>query len=147
MLILSSCKTKQTVLESPKVDSSALLAAAKPEVDTEYYAVVEKPAIFQNGDINTFVSFLKKNTKYPYNALKRQQHGLVAIQFGVDCYGKVKIISTLKSSGYPLLDKEVIRAISSSPTWIPAQNQGVKVGQLFLLQFTFKFKTRSIEIK
>lgn len=146
LVCISSCIGKKPVSQIPVVDS-LLMQPAKADIDTEYYSMVEKNAIFQNGDINTFKTYLKKNVKYPANALKKKQQGSAVIQMGVDCYGSVKILSVLKSSGYPLIDNEIKRAIIASPKWIPAQNQGTKVGQLHMLTFIFRLKTRAVEIK
>ena len=129
-----------TVKESPQ--------ANKVEVDTEYYSMVEKPASFQNGDLVSFCStFLKKNTKYPIPALKKKQQGTVIIQFGVDCFGSLKIFSVLKSSGVKILDDEALRVLKLSPKWSPAKLGNKLVGQIFMLQIKFNARTRSVEIK
>ncbi|MGC8803037.1 MAG: energy transducer TonB [Bacteroidales bacterium] len=120
---------------------------AEPTVDTEYYATVETPARFQGNDIHAFLAYLKKNIKYPPAALRKRQQGTVAVQFGVNWDGKVEVFSVLKSSGYKLLDDEVVRVIGSSPVWEPAQNQKKRVGQLFLVQVTFQARTRKIDVR
>lgn len=120
---------------------------AESTIDTEYYATVETPARFQGHDVNAFLAYLKKNIKYPPAALRKRQQGTVAVQFGVNWEGKVEVFSVLKSSGYKLLDDEVVRAIGTSPVWEPAQNQKKRVGQLFLVQVSFQARTRKIDVK
>jgi protein TonB len=145
-LISQSCIVKKAA-PAPTVDSS-LIVPAKAAVDTEYYPVVETPAAFQKGDVQTFITtYLKKNIKYPPAALKKKQQGTAYVQFGIDCYGNVKVFSVMKSSGSKTLDNEAVRAIKSSPKWSPAKIKDMSVGQLFILQIKFNAVTRKIEIK
>lgn len=143
----NSCSVKKSTSASSNSDSLALAKNQAALVDTEYYSTVEKTAMFQNGDVNSFISYLKKNTKYPVAALKKKQQGTAFIQFGVDCYGAVKIFSIMKSSGFKLLDDEAKRSIGSSPKWVPAKIGNKSVGQLIVLQVKFNAKTRMVEIK
>jgi len=144
VLWLPSC-----MLVRPKVSEEKPVPEQLPEstVDTEYYATVETPARFQGNDINAFLTYLRKNIKYPVNALRKSQQGTVVVQFGVNWDGKVEVFSVLKSSGYKILDQEVVRAIGSSPAWEPAQHQKKRVGQLFTVQVSFHARTRKIEVK
>ncbi|MCX7987267.1 MAG: energy transducer TonB [Bacteroidales bacterium] len=135
--------TKRSSISSEIVSQ----ATAEPVVDTEYYATVEIPARFQGNDVNSFLAYLKKNIKYPTNALRKGQQGLVVVQFGVNWDGRVEVFSVLKSSGSKLLDQEVIRAIQTSPNWEPAQNQKKRVGQLLMVQVNFHARTRKIDVK
>lgn len=139
-----SCSPK-TKITTTSVDTT-VVKQVLPEVDTEYYAKVEQLAKYPNGDFNAFKLYLKKNIKYPAQALKKLQQGTTAMQFGVDCYGSIKFTYVLKSSGSKLLDNEVIRALKASPKWTPAKIGNKSVGQLFVIQVTFKAKTRSIDI-
>jgi len=147
LIIDISCSLLKKDTTSKKDENSSAKTEIVAGVDTEYYSTVEKEAGFQNGNIKTFASYLKKNTKYPAAALKKNQQGTVVIQFGIDCYGSIKVFSTLKSSGFKLLDNEALRAINSSPKWNPAKIKDKSVGQLFILHVKFNLKTRSIEIK
>ncbi len=144
LLIISSCIAMKK--EKPQIQE-AEEKEQKPVVDTEYYSLVEKPAQFNGGDINNFKIYLKSNIKYPVTALKKRQQGTVVVQFGVNWDGEVEVFSILKSSGYKVLDEEAVRAIKQSPKWIPAQNQNVRVGQLYIIQVSFNVRTRKIEIK
>jgi TonB family protein len=141
-----SCSVKKSVSKTINSDSLAQANNQAAIVDTEYYSIVEKTAKFQNGDVNTYITYLKKNTKYPIYSLRRRQQGTVIIQFGVDCFGTVKIFSVLKSSGFKVLDDEAKRSIGSSPKWTPAKIGNKSVGQLMVLQVHFNAKTRMVEI-
>ena len=133
--------------KSSSADSLKMAQAQIALVDTEYFLVVEKMPEFQGGDINTFISYLKQNIKYPQAALNKKKQGMVAIQFGVDCYGSVQVFSVLKSSGTKLLDNEAKRAIKASPKWKPARLDNKSVGKLYVLQIKFNYATKKVEIK
>ena len=140
-LAILACSTQKSLKNVEQVKEEKL-----PEVDTEYYAMVEKPAVFNNGDIKTFITFIKKSLKYPQAALKKKQQGTTVVQFGIDWNGKLNVFSVLKSSGVKTLDSEVLRCLKSSPVWQPAKNKSQSVGQLFMLQFKFNAKSKSVEI-
>ncbi len=139
---LLACNVQKKVVNEP-----APAEPVTPAVDTEYYARVEVPAQFNGADINAFYAYLKKNIKYPAAALKKKQQGLTVVQFGVDWNGNVQVFSVLKSSGFKILDDEVVRVLKSSPPWTPAKMKETKVGQLLMVQVKFNARTRSIEIK
>jgi TonB family protein len=142
--IFSSCKPSKAITE---VDSNKPAQQTEALVDTDYYLTVQKMPEFQGGDINTFITYLQKQIKYPQAALNKKKQGLTAIQIGIDCYGKVNVLSILKSSGSKLLDNEAKRAILTSPKWNPAILDKKAVGKLYVLQFKFNATTRKIEIK
>lgn len=138
-----SCKPKLAVVSTiPTTNQTSVM-----EVDTEYYATVETPAMFNGGDIKTFDLFIKKNIKYPSTALKKKQQGTAYIQFGVSPFGTINYTYVLKSTGFKILDKEAIRVISSSPKWTPAQNATKYVGQLLVIPVEFKIKSNSSKLK
>jgi len=143
IIVFSSCKPAKTIVESEPTKPQP----AESLVDTDYYLTVQKMPEFQGGDINTFISFIQKQIKYPQAALKKKKQGLTAIQFGVNCYGQVTVLSVLKSSGSTILDNEAKRAILTSPKWTPAKLDNKAVGKLYVLQFKFNATSRKIEIK
>jgi TonB family protein len=143
ILFIIACSTQKPA----PVAQEPVKETALPAIDTEYYSMVETPATFNGGDINTFVAtHLKKNTKYPAAALKKRQQGTVVVQFGIDWNGKLNVFSVLKSSGVKTLDDEAVRALKTSPAWQPAKNKTQAVGQLFMLYFKFNAKTKKVEI-
>jgi TonB family protein len=146
LIYFQSCNIgKKTTAVSKNI--TPVDTVVKVKVDTEYYSTVQIPAIFQGGDIQNFISYLKKSIKYPPVALKKRQQGTVVVQFGVNWNGEIEVFSILKKSGFPMLDQEAVRAIKSSPQWEPARMEDTKVGQLFVLQIKFDARTRKIEIK
>lgn len=145
IIFISSCKTSEKNI-SKLTDTIKIQNNPVAQVDTDYYMTVHQMPEFQGGDINVFVKHLKKQIKYPAYAIKKNLQGLVVIQFGVDCYGKVQVFDVLKSSGSKTLDNEAKRVLSASPVWKPAIFDNIPVGKLYVLQFKFSAATRKIEI-
>ena len=105
--------------------------------DTIVQLFVEKDAKFQGGDILKFRKYVMMNIKYPIEANMRKNQGKVLVKFIVDWDGKVKNIELIKSSGFKILDKEVVRVIINSPEWVSAKNNNICVPQQFILPVEF----------
>jgi protein TonB len=106
------------------------------EVEEEVFIIVEEPATFQGGDLNSFRDWVQKNLKYPPVAAENGISGKVYVQFAVNSKGEVVDVKILRSVD-PSLDKESIRVIQSSPTWIPAKQGGRNVKQQFVIPLSF----------
>ena len=85
----------------------------------------------------TRVEHLEQNVKYPDDAVKNNISGKVVIAFSVDEKGKVVEVKVLRGV-YASIDAEAIRAIESSPEWIPAKDKGVVVKQQFVIPIVFQ---------
>jgi protein TonB len=120
----------------------------------EGYTSVEQSAIFQGGDLSTFHNWVEKNVSYPASVKKFEISGKVNIEFYVNSQGKVvnaRILRgrndldfTLASKGKVVdaktkreirkdIENELLRVVSSSPTWLPAKNNGKAVKQLLTI--------------
>jgi TonB family protein len=97
---------------------------------------VDEQAEFQEGDINDFREWVQKNLTYPPEAVKAGIFGRVTVQFAVNSAGKIGDIKILRSVS-PMLDKETIRVLESSPDWVPAKAGGKNVKQQFVIPVVF----------
>ena len=106
--------------------------------DTTVFFIVEEMPNFQGKGLDGFREYLKKNIRYPEKAKKKKQEGRVFIQFIVNSVGDVRnahvLLSTTlepfedsKSIDAPLLEKEALRVVNSSPKWEPGIQRGHKV--------------------
>jgi TonB family protein len=100
------------------------------------FVFVEVNAAFRDGDINTFRNWVQQHLIYPPEAIEKNINGRVTAQFCVDSYGKVVEVKVLRSPD-PVLNAETIRAINSSPKWIPAMQGGKFVKQMFVIPVNF----------
>lgn len=103
------------------------------------YLKVEEDAIFKGGTINDFCKWVAQQIKYPDDARELELKGKVFVRFVVNREGKTEDISILKGVD-PLLDREAIRVVASSPRWRPARQQGTDVKQQFVIPIFFQLK-------
>jgi TonB family protein len=114
-------------------DTAKLVAA-----DTSaMFVFVDEQATFMGGDINTFRVWVQSNLMYPAEAVKNGIFGRVTVQFAVNYKGEVVNIKILHGV-HPLIDKETIRVINSSPKWVAARQNGRVVNQLFVIPVIFQ---------
>jgi len=148
LLLVFACENKKTIQENKVATKQAdvvvksvvvneQLSSIKP--DEQVFIVVEQQASFQGGDVNSFRDWVTKNLKYPDIAIKNGISGKVFVQFVINTAGKVVDVKVVRGVD-PSLDKEAIRAISSSPKWEPAKQKGTKVMQQFTIPIAFQLQ-------
>lgn len=105
----------------------------------EIVASAEVMPKFKGGGIKKFQEYINENTNYPQVAAEMGIQGRVRVSFVVEKNGTVSNVKVVKSID-PLLDREAIRVVKSSPRWTPGQNGGspIRVSQnasvLFVLR-------------
>jgi len=78
------------------------------------------------GEDKALTRYLSQNVKYPVQAQKQGIQGTAVCRFIVASTGEIKNAVIVKSV-FPLIDKEVIRLVSSMPEWIPGKQNGKAV--------------------
>jgi periplasmic protein TonB len=106
------------------------------EEEEPVFIIVEEPASFQGGDLNSFRDWVQKNLEYPPVAAENGISGKVYVQFAVNSKGEVVDVKVLRGVD-PSLDKESIRVITTSPKWNPAKQGGRNVKQQFVIPLSF----------
>lgn len=129
-------KAKAPAAEAPVMDTVHAFETPAIEADTPGFVFVEKQAVFQGGDIESFRDWVQKNLVYPPDAIKAGIFGKITVQFAVDENGKVGSVKILRGVS-PSLDAETIRVLQASPDWVPAQTKGKNVKQLFVIPVVF----------
>jgi len=74
--------------------------------------------------------------KYPKPAIIRNQEGKVIVKLLIDKTGKAQTAELIKSSGYRLLDKSVLRFVKREK-FVPANQNGIAVDST--QEFSFRF--------
>lgn len=104
--------------------------AEEEEVEEEevFYFVEEMPS-FQGGNLDDFRTYVGKNLRFPEAAAEAGLQGRVQVSFVVEPDGRVDKVKVLRGVD-PILDKEAVRVIKSSPKWTPGKQRGkpVRVG-------------------
>lgn len=105
---------------------------------SEPYQIVDIMPEFKGG-IDSLMSFIRQNLKYPDWERENNIEGKVLVSFIIDKKGTVKDPIILRSvPNSRNFDKEVIRVISSMPNWVPGQLNGKNVDVQFNLPINFK---------
>ena len=139
--LLMCCRTNKTEELAPPPPpppppEKAVVSDSLMKIDEPNYVFVDVQAEFQGGDINTFRDWVQKNLVYPPEAIKNGIFGRVTVQFSISSKGKICDIKVLRGVD-PLLDKETIRVMESSPDWVPAKAGGKDVKQQFVIPVVF----------
>lgn len=100
------------------------------------YDEVQVKPLFEDKDINGFSQWVTERIVYPKEAMDKNIQGRVVISFKIGVDGKLTDMKILRSVD-PLLDKEAMRVISSSPAWTPAQQNGMKVCVIYNFPVNF----------
>lgn len=103
------------------------------EGDRKVYTVSEEMPSF-NGSVNTW---LVQNMKYPVDAARNKEQGIVIVKFIVTAQGEVKDPVIVRSIS-PSLDKEALRVVSVMPKWNPGKNKGKSVDVYYCIPIRFK---------
>ena len=95
---------------------------------------------YPEGGQQGLLMFLAKNTKYPKSAREMGHEGRVATRFVIVKDGSIVDAQVVRSSGYPELDAEAIRVISSMPKRNPGTLNGRPIRVRFTLPVMFRGK-------
>ena len=101
-----------------------------------YSTFDEMPPQFPGGE-KALAQFIKKEMKYPEEAVKYGEQGRVIIEFTVDAYGNIITPKVLRTVS-PLLDREALRIVSKMPRWTPGRRNWIFVDMKYILPIMFK---------
>ena len=127
--IFAAVATTIVLLMAGSVNASAQDEPMRnPEIAPEY-----------PGGVVALVSFLQQNLKYPEEAKEKEIQGRVIVQFTIETDGSVSDVSVLQSV-HPLVDAQVVNAISSMTGWKPGMHEGKPVRVSYALPFRFRLQ-------
>ncbi|MGP1461574.1 MAG: energy transducer TonB [Bacteroides sp.] len=95
---------------------------AEVEEEEVFFFVEEMPS-FRGGGLEAFRQYVKENTRYPEAAAEVGIQGKVQVAFVVEPDGSVGRVKVVRSVD-PILDKEAVRVVKSSPKWTPGKQRG-----------------------
>lgn len=88
---------------------------------------------------NQVLAYLAREKQYPRAARARRQEGVAKLRFRVNKEGKVVSYTLEKSSGYSLLDREVVAMIERIKRFPPPPSKGGQVVELVVpVQFNLR---------
>ncbi|WP_426490945.1 energy transducer TonB [Hymenobacter sp. 102] len=107
-------------------------APAAPEV---FHAADEMPAF--PGGSEAFQKFLRKELKYPDEALRKGVSGRVFVRFLITDEGRIRDAEVVKGLGSGL-DEEALRLVRIMPWWTPGRISGQPVWMSYTLPIIFR---------
>ncbi|MEN8928357.1 MAG: energy transducer TonB [Flavobacteriales bacterium] len=122
-------------LAPPEIEIGKII---KPTHQEKIYEIVEIMPEFVGG-MDSLMSYLSKNIKYPKKAQNKGIEGRVFVQFIVEKNGSIKAAEVIKGIDKSL-DKEALRVISSMPNWLPGKNNGELVRTKFVIPVKYQLK-------
>ena len=111
-----------------------------------FYVVDEMPTFKEGDPAPEFRKYIAENLRYPESAAKNKISGRVIVQFMVNKNGDV-VNPVVVRSVDPVLDKESLRVVRSSPRWEPGKHQGKPVNVLFTFPVNFVLDEPAVEKK
>jgi protein TonB len=134
-------KAETTSTSAYEPDSEVVelnLMIDEEDIDEEQvFLLVEKMPTFSNGENEEpFRTYVERNLIYPQSAAENGIQGKVFVEFTIEIDGTVSDVRVIKGVD-PLLDKEAVRVIESSPSWNPGMQRGkpVRVKMNFPVNF------------
>jgi protein TonB len=105
--------------------------------EEEIFSIVENMPTFNGGDpAITFSKYVFQNLRYPEIAAKNHIGGRVVVQFFINSKGKL-VDAVILNPVDPVIDKEAIRVVMSSPPWTPGKQRGKPVKVLYIFPINF----------
>ena len=143
VLIGTMCLCSSPDSASEKIKNNTVTISTQPgqnvlndftleDLDAAGYSTLSAKPEFDGKDVNSFSRWVNAQLNYPEEAKEKKIQGRVTISFTVSETGKVSDVKVLRGAD-PLLDKEAVRVVESSPEWTP----GMKDGKPVPVTYTF----------
>ncbi len=107
--------------------------------DKVFIIVEEMPEFKEKNGMEVFRQYIVEHIEYPKEAQDKKIEGKVYVQFIVNKNGKVVDVEVVRGV-HPLLDKEAVRVIQSSPEWEPGKQRGERVNVKFTFPIVFSLE-------
>jgi TonB family protein len=130
-------KMERKVHEIPEGKSTKIKEEYTGQTGEDTYFLVEEMPVFQGRTPEAFREYLQENLVYPQEAKEKNIAGKVYIQMTVNSKGEVTDVKVVRGV-HPLLDKEAVRVVVSSPLWEPGKQNGKAVAVAFTFPVEFK---------
>jgi len=121
--------------ESSQPAAGAPATPAPAGAPAVYHATDEMPSF--PGGAEAFQKFLRKELKYPEDALRRGVSGRVFIRFLVTDEGRIRDAEIVKGLGSGL-DEEALRLVRIMPWWTPGRVNGQPVWVSYTMPILFR---------
>jgi TonB family protein len=111
----------------------------------EIFSEPEKMPTFPGGE-SELLKFIKKNVKYPQQAIEQKLEDKVFLVFCVLETGEISNITVARGK-YEILNNEAIRVVKLMPKFEPAFNKGKNIPSKFVVPIVFKLNSTKSKMK
>lgn len=139
ILIISSCAPVESSTNTNEHKKTSIVSN-KTWAPTPMKEIKEISPRLSNENYKAEIEYIKKNMRYPVEAIKRGIEGRVLVKFHVEIDGRLTDIHIVKSPD-SLLSKEALRIVKSMPKWIPGQIGDKIVKCSCILPVVFKIES------
>ena len=133
----------ETVGPEPSEAVSGDESAKASNAEREVLLAPEQVAEYPDG-MSALLKYLAAEIKYPEEALKNNEEGMVLVKFVIEADGSVGDVETAKSVS-PSLDAEATRVVKGMKKWIPGRSKGKPVATWFHLPVKFQIPVEKSE--
>ncbi len=109
------------------------------EADVPFAIVEEKPKFMGKDPTVAFSKWVGEHLNYPETARENGVQGRVILQFTVGKDGQIGKIKVLRGVD-PLLDKEAVRVVGTSPKWTPGKQRDRTVPVTYTFPVIFQLR-------
>lgn len=127
----------ETDLEAVRSRLQEFSKAKKSASDAIGYSTLSAKPEFDGKDIGSFSRWVNNQLNYPEEAKAKKIQGRVTLSFTITETGKVSDVKVLRSAD-PILDKEAVRVVESSPDWTPGMKDGKPVSVTYTFPVIFQ---------
>ena len=127
----------ETDLEAVKSRLEEFSKTKKSASDAVEYSTLSVKPKFEGKDIGSFSRWVNNQLDYPEEAKAKKIQGRVTLSFTITETGKVSDVKVLRGAD-PILDKEAVRVVESSPDWTPAMKDGKPVSVTYTFPVIFQ---------
>lgn len=146
-LVTTACGSQQSVLKQKGPKAEAIPSTIRLPHETEEGA--EKVLVWDDKDPTMqppkfpggaagMAAYIRKNLKYPREALKKGIKGRVFVSYIVEKNGKVSHVRVEKGIS-PELDEAAWKVISRMPRWEPATKDGIPIRVRYTQSILFSY--------
>ena len=134
-----SCNQQSTLLDDGLKDNPNASKSSNLSTEEEVFVIVEQMPTFLGESTVKFREYIAQNLEYPIIAIENGIQGRVWVSFIVEANGEVSNVKIARGVD-PILDKEAVRVVESSPRWEPGKQRGEAVRVSFAFPINFSLE-------
>ncbi len=146
LIFTISCNQQSTLLDDGLIDNPNASKSSNLSTEEEVFVIVEQMPTFLGESTVKFREYIAQNLEYPIIAIENGIQGRVWVSFIVEANGEITNVKIARGVD-PILDKEAVRVVESSPRWEPGKQRGEAVRVNFTFPINFVLDDNGVDKK